>query len=48
MVRDGYNTEDALSVTGFEDIPACENVSGGLSAKNVRKMMTDFFSTTVG
>lgn len=48
IVRDGYNTEDALTVTGFEDIPASENVRGGLSANNVRKMMTDYFSTTIG
>lgn len=48
IVRDGYNTEDALTVTGFEDIRTSENVRGGLSANNVRKMMTDYFSTAVG
>lgn len=48
VIRDGYNTEDSLSVTGIESLPRSESVRAGLSANNVRKMMTDYFLTSVG
>ncbi|XP_046681374.1 uncharacterized protein LOC124368143 [Homalodisca vitripennis] len=48
IVRNGYNTEDALTVTGLESLPRSESVRTGLSANNVRKIMTDYFLTPVG
>ena len=48
LERDGYNTEDTLSITGLQSITRSEYVSGGLSANNVRKIMMDYFLTPIG
>ena len=34
--RDGCKFEDALTVTGLEDVPDGQSVRGGLTANNVR------------
>ena len=36
--RDGYKFEDALTVTGLEDVPDGQSVRGGLTAYNVRNI----------
>jgi hypothetical protein len=46
--RDGYNFEDALTVTGLEDVPGGQSVCGGLTANNVRNTVVDYFLTDVG
>lgn len=46
--RDGYNVEDILSVTGFQNIGRSECVRGGITANNVRTVLADYFLTPVG
>ena len=46
--RDGYEFEDALTGTGLEDVPEGQSVRGGLTAKNVRKKVADYFLTGAG
>lgn len=43
--RDGYETEDTITITGLEDLPT---VRGGLTANNVRNELADYFLTDVG
>jgi hypothetical protein len=43
--RDGYKFEDALTVTGLEDIPDGQSVRGGLTANNIRNTVADYFLT---
>jgi len=46
--RDGYKFEDALTVTGLEDVPDGQSVRGGLKANSVRKTVADYFITDAG
>ena len=46
--RDGYKFEDALTVTGLEDVPDGQSVRGGLTANSVRKTVADYFLTDAG
>lgn len=46
--KDGYDTEDMMTITGFENIHTAHQVRGGISANNVRKIMTDYFLTPDG
>jgi hypothetical protein len=46
--RDGYKFEDALTVTGLEDVPFGQSVRGGLTANNVRNKVADYFLTDDG
>lgn len=48
ITRDGFNSEDALTVTGLERLPRTGSVRSGLSANNVRNKMADYFLTPVG
>jgi len=41
--RDGYKSEDALRVTGLEDVPDGQSVRGGLTANSVRNKVADYF-----
>ena len=42
----GYKFEDALTVTGLEDVPDGHSVhGGGLTANSVRNKVTDYFLT---
>ena len=41
--RDGYKFEDALTVTGLEDVPDGQSVRGGLTANNVRNKVAIIF-----
>lgn len=46
--RDGYMVKDTTTITVLEDVPQ-ENVTrGGLSANNVRNILTKYFQTSVG
>jgi hypothetical protein len=46
--RDGYKFEDALTVTGLEDIPDGQSVCGELTTYNVRNKVADYFLTDAG
>ena len=46
--RVGCKFEDALTVTGLEDVPAGHSVHGELTANNVRNKVTDYFLTDAG
>jgi len=46
--RDGCEFEDALTVTGLEDVPDGQEVRGGLTASNVRNKVADYFLTDAG
>jgi hypothetical protein len=46
--RDGYKFEDALTVTGLEDVPNGQSVLGGLTANSVRNKAADYFVTDAG
>jgi len=46
--RDGYTFEDALTVTGLEDVPDGQSVRGGLTANSVRNKVADYFLTVAG
>jgi len=43
--KDGYKFEDALTVTGLEDVPDEQSVRGGLTANNVSNKVADYFLT---
>ena len=45
--RDGYKFEDALTVTGLEDVPDGQSVRG-LTANSVRNNVADYFLTEAG
>jgi hypothetical protein len=47
-VRDGYNFEDVLKLTGLEDVPDGQSVCGGLTANNIRNKAADYFLKDVG
>jgi hypothetical protein len=46
--RDGYKFEDALTVTGLEDVSDGQSLRGGLSAKIVRSKVGGYFLTDAG
>jgi len=46
--RDGYKSEDDLTVTGLEDVPDGQSVRGGLITNNVRNKVADYFLTDAG
>ena len=46
--RNGYKFEDALTVTGLEDVSEGQSVRGGLMAKNIRNKVADYFLTDAG
>ena len=46
--RDGYKFEDALTVTGLEDVPDGQSVREGLTTNNVRNKVADYFLTVAG
>jgi len=47
--RVGYKFEDALTVTGLEDVPAGKSVhGGGLQVNSVRNKVADYFLTDAG
>jgi hypothetical protein len=48
--RDCYKIEDAMTVTGLEDVPHGQLVrkEGGLTAKNVRNKVADYLLTDAG
>ena len=46
--RDGCKFEDALTVTGLEDVSEGKSVHGGLTANNVRNKVADYFLTDAG
>jgi hypothetical protein len=47
--RDGYTFEEALTVTGLEDVPDGQSVrgGGGLTKNNVKNKVVDCFLTDV-
>jgi len=49
LERDGYKFEDALTVTGLEDVPEGQSVrGGGLTVNSVRSKVADYFLTDAG
>ena len=46
--RDGYKFEDALTVTGLEDVPDGQSVRRGLTANSIRNKVADYFLTDAG
>jgi len=46
--KDGYGVEDTMTIAGLENIHIAHQVRGGISANNVRKIMTDNFLTPDG
>ena len=46
--RDGYKFEDALTVTGLEDVSDGQSVRGRLTANSVRIKEADYFLTDAG
>ena len=46
--RDGYNFDDALPLTGLEEVPEGQSVRGGLTTNNVRNKVADYFLTDAG
>jgi hypothetical protein len=46
--RDGYKFEDALTVTGLEDVSYGQSVRGGLTVNSVRNKLADYFLTDAG
>ena len=46
--RDGCKFEDALTVTGLEDVPDEQSVRAGLTANSVRNKAADYFLTDAG
>lgn len=46
--KDGYDAEDMMTITGLQNIHTAHQVRGGISANNVRKIMTDYFLTPDG
>jgi len=39
--KDGYEVEDTMTIAGLENIHTAHQVRGGISANNVRKIMTE-------
>ena len=46
--RDGCKFEDALTVTGLENVTDGQSVRGGLTANSVRNKVADYFLTDAG
>jgi hypothetical protein len=46
--KNNYNFEDAMTVTGLEDVPDGLSVRGGLTEDNVRNQVDDCFLTDAG
>ncbi|XP_072401694.1 uncharacterized protein [Diabrotica undecimpunctata] len=46
--RDGYESENTLTITGLEDIPRAETVRGSINANNIRNIVSDYFLTPIG
>jgi hypothetical protein len=46
--KGGYKFEDAMTVTGLEDVPDGQPVRGGLTANNVRNKVAEYFLTDAG
>ena len=46
--RDNYNFEDAMTVSGFEDVPDGLSVLWGLTEDNVRNQVADYFLKDAG
>ena len=47
--RDGYKIEDAMTVTGLEDVPDGQSVRGwGVRPINVRNEVADYLLTDAG
>jgi hypothetical protein len=46
--RGGYKFENALTVSGLEDVPNGQSVHGGLTANSVRNKVADYFVTDAG
>ncbi|KDR11616.1 hypothetical protein L798_13942 [Zootermopsis nevadensis] len=46
--RDEFMIEDTTTVTGLEDLQGEQSVSGGLSANNVRNILSAYFVSNVG
>jgi hypothetical protein len=46
--RDGYKSEDALTVTGLEGVPDGQSVRVGLTANSIRNKDADYFLTDAG
>ena len=46
--RGGYKFEDALTVTGLEDVPDGQLVCGGLTANNIKNKVAEYFLTDAG
>jgi hypothetical protein len=46
--KDGLKSEDAIKVTGLEDVPDGQLVCVGLTANNVRYKVADYFLTDAG
>ena len=46
--RHGYKFEDAMTVTGLEDVPDGQSVRWGLTANSVRNTVADYFLTDAG
>jgi len=46
--RDGYKFEDALRVTGLEDVPEGQSIRGGLTANNVRNKVANYYLIDAG
>lgn len=45
--REGYVAKDIMTITGLEQRSTTCQVRRGISANNVRKIMTDYFLTPV-
>ena len=43
--RDGYKVEDAMTLTGLEDVPGQIAVRGELTADIIRNKVADYFIT---
>jgi len=46
--KDGYKFEDALRVSGLEDVPDGQSVRGRLTANNIWNKVGDYFLTDAG
>ena len=46
--RDGYKFQDAVTVTGLEDVRDGQSVRGSLTANIVRSKVADYFVTDAG
>jgi len=46
--RDGYKFEDALTVTGLEDVSDGQSVRGVVTGNSVRNTVANYFLTDAG